>query len=117
MLPSLDLIKGTTGNKTIVRSIETIQERIKWGESFANSMKGPPFPGFVITMIAWGEQTGKVAEQLALINGYFEKDVRRTTKKVLTLLEPLILVTFGGISAVILLSTFFPLYNAMGHVK
>ena len=117
LLPSLDLVKGTIGNKSIVRSIETIQERIKRGESFADSMKGLPFPGFMITMIALGEQTGKVAEQLAMINAYFEKDVQRTTKKVLTVMEPLILVTFGGISAVILLSTFFPLYNAMGQVQ
>ena len=117
LLPSLDLVKGTIGNKTIVRSIETIEERIKRGESFADSMKGLPFPGFMITMIGLGEKTGKVAEQLALINGYFEKDVERTIKKVLTLMEPLILVVFGGISAIILLSTFFPLYNSMGQIK
>jgi len=117
LLPSLDLVKGTIGNKTIVRSIETIQERIKRGESFADSMKGLPFPGFMITMIGLGEKTGKVAEQLALINAYFEKDVQRTTKKVLTMMEPIILVVFGGISAIILLSTFFPLYNSMGQMK
>jgi type IV pilus assembly protein PilC len=117
LLPSLDLVKGTIGNKSIVRSIETIQERIKRGQSFADSMKGLPFPGFMITMIGLGEQTGKVAEQLSLINGYFEKDVERTIKKVLTIMEPLILVVFGGISAVILLSTFFPLYNSMSAVK
>ena len=117
LLPSLDLVKGTIGNKTIVRSIETIQERIKRGESFADSMKGLPFPGFMITMIGLGEKTGKVAEQLALINAYFEKDVQRTIKKVLTMMEPIILVVFGGISAIILLSTFFPLYNSMGQMK
>jgi type IV pilus assembly protein PilC len=117
LLPSLDLVKGTIGNKTIVRSIETIQERIKRGESFAGSMQGLPFPGFMITMIGLGEQTGKVAEQLRLINAYFEKDVERTIKKVLTMMEPIILVVFGGISAIILLSTFFPLYNSMGQVK
>lgn len=117
LLPSLDLVKGTIGNKSIVRSIETIQDRIKRGESFADAMRGLPFPGFMITMIGLGEQTGKVAEQLALINGYFEKEVERTIKKVLTVMEPLILVVFGGISAVILLSTFFPLYNSMGAVK
>ncbi|GAF86411.1 unnamed protein product, partial [marine sediment metagenome] len=92
LLPSLDLVKGTIGNKTIVRSIETIEERIKRGESFADSMKGLPFPGFMITMIGLGEKTGKVAEQLALINAYFEKDVERTIKKVLTMMEPIILV-------------------------
>jgi type IV pilus assembly protein PilC len=117
LLASLDLIKGTIGNKSIVMSIETMEERIRRGESLADSMRGLPFPGFMVVMIALGEQTGRVAEQLALVTAYFEKDVRRTTKRVLTLLEPLILVTFGGISAVILLSTFFPLYGAMGAVK
>ncbi len=117
LLPSLDLVKGTIGNKSIVRSIEIIQERIKRGESFADSMRGLPFPGFMVTMIGLGEQTGRVAEQLVLINKYFEKDVERTIKKVLTIMEPLILVVFGGISAIILLSTFFPLYNSMGAVK
>jgi len=80
-------------------------------------MAGLSFPGFTVTMIGLGEETGKVPEQLAMINAYFEKDIRRTTKKVLTLLEPIILITFGGISAVILMSTFFPMYNAMGQVK
>jgi len=113
----LDLIKGTIGNKSIVVSIETMQERIRRGENLADSMKGLPFPGFMVVMIALGEQTGGVAGQLVLITKFFEKDVERTTKKILTILEPLILVTFGGISAVILLSTFFPLYNSMGQIK
>ncbi|DAC71723.1 MAG TPA: hypothetical protein DEO84_01320 [candidate division Zixibacteria bacterium] len=117
LLASLDLIKGTIGNKSIVVSIETMQERIRRGENLADSMKGLPFPGFMVVMIALGEQTGGVAGQLVLITKFFEKDVERTTKKILTILEPLILVTFGGISAVILLSTFFPLYNSMGQIK
>jgi len=117
LLPSLDLVKGTIGNKTIIRAIETIEERIKRGESFANSMVGLYFPGFMVTMIGLGEETGKVPEQLAMVNAYFEKDIKRTTKRVLTLLEPIILITFGGISAVILLSTFFPMYNSMGQIK
>ena len=117
LLNSLDLIKGTIGNKSIVMAIETMEERIRRGESLADSMRGLSFPGFMVVMIALGEQTGRVAEQLVLIQTYFEKDVRRTTKKVLTVLEPLILITFGGISAVILLSTFIPLYGSMGAIK
>jgi len=117
LLASLDLVRGTIGNPTIVRSIETMEERISRGESFAESMRGLSFPGFMVTMIGLGEQTGKVPEQLARINAYFEKDVRRTTKQVLTIMEPLILIVFGGISAVILMSTFIPMYSALGQVK
>jgi type IV pilus assembly protein PilC len=117
LLASLDLVRGTIGNPTIVRSIETMEERISRGESFAGSMRGLSFPGFMVTMIGLGEQTGKVPEQLARINEYFEKDVRRTTKQVLTIMEPLILIVFGGISAVILMSTFIPMYSALGQVK
>lgn len=117
LLASLDLVKGTIGNPNIVRSIETMEERITRGESFAESMRGLLFPGFMVTMIGLGEQTGKVPEQLVRINGFFEKDVRRTTKAVLTILEPLILIVFGGISAVILMSTFIPMYSALGQVK
>jgi len=117
LLPSLDLVKGTIGNRSIVRSIEIIQERIKRGESFASAMTGLPFPSFLVSMIALGEETGKVEQQLTKVNEYFEKDITRTTKRVLTILEPLILVGFGGIAAVILLSTFFPLYNAMSQLR
>jgi type IV pilus assembly protein PilC len=117
LLPSLHLVKGTIGNKSIVGAIETIQDRIKRGEAFADSMRGLPFPGFMITMVGLGEQTGKVPEQLAKVNEYFEKDVRRTTKQVMTVLEPMILITFGGISALILVSTFMPMYSAIGQMQ
>jgi type IV pilus assembly protein PilC len=117
LLASLDLVKGTIGNPTIIRSVETMEERISRGESLAESMRGLSFPGFMVTMIGLGEQTGKVPEQLVRINQYFEKDVRRTTKQVLTIMEPLILIVFGGISAVILMSTFIPMYSALGQVQ
>jgi type II secretory pathway component PulF len=38
------------------------------------------------------------------VNEYFEKDIERLTKRILTLLEPLILIGFGGFAALIFLS-------------
>lgn len=117
LLPSLDLVKGTIGNRSIVRSIEIIQERVTRGESLSDSMKGLPFPPFMVSMVALGEENGTVDQQLLRVHEYFEKDIERTTKRVLTLLEPLILVGFGGFAALILLSTFMPLYKAIGTIK
>jgi type IV pilus assembly protein PilC len=117
LLPSLDLVKGTIGNASIVRAIETIQERVTRGESLSDSMRGLPFPPFMVSMVALGEENGTVDQQLLKVNEYFEKDVERATKRVLTMLEPLILIGFGGFAALILLSTFMPLYKAIGTIK
>jgi type IV pilus assembly protein PilC len=80
-------------------------------------MKGLPFPPFMVSMVALGEENGTVDKQLLKVNEYFEKDVDRATKRVLAMLEPLILVGFGGFAALILLSTFMPLYKAIGTIK
>jgi type IV pilus assembly protein PilC len=80
-------------------------------------MKGLPFPPFMVSMVALGEENGMVDKQLLKVNEYFEKDIQRATKRVLSLLEPLILIGFGAFAALILLSTFMPLYKAMGSIQ
>ena len=117
LLPSLDLLKGTIGNQSIIHSIEVMEERITRGESLSESMKGLPFPPFMVSMVALGEENGMVDKMLLKVNEYFEKDIERLTKRILTLLEPLILIGFGGFAALILLSTFMPLYQSFGSIK
>lgn len=117
LVPSLELLKGTIGNQSIIRAVETMQERINRGESLSESMKGLPFPPFMVSMVALGEENGMVDKQLLKVNEYFEKDIQRATKRVLSLLEPLILIGFGAFAALILLSTFMPLYKAMGQIN
>ena len=71
----------------------------------------------MVSMVVLGEENGMVDKQLLKVNEYFEKDIERLTKRILTLLEPLILIGFGGFAALILLSTFMPPYQSFGTIK
>ena len=71
----------------------------------------------MVSMLVLGEENGMVDKMLLKVNEYFEKDIERLTKRILTLLEPLILIGVGGFAALILLSTFMPLYQSFGSIK
>jgi type IV pilus assembly protein PilC len=117
ILPSLELVKDTVGNRSSVRAIETVHARIQAGDSLSNSMRGLGFIPFVISMIAVGEKSGMVTEQLDKVAEYYEREVDRGLKKLLALIEPILLVVFGAMAAVVILSTFMPMYQSMSLAK
>jgi len=117
ILPSLELVKDTVGNSRSVRAIETVHARIQSGDSLSNSMRGLGFIPFVISMIAVGEKSGMVTEQLDKVAEYYEREVDRGLKRLLSLVEPILLIIFGAMAAVVILSTFMPMYQSMSLAK
>lgn len=117
LLPSLEIVQGTVGNRSSAAAIATTRTRIQGGESLSEAMRGLPFIPFVISMIAVGEKSGTVTEQLEKVNEYYEREVERALKRGLSMLEPIILVLFGAFAAVVILGTFLPMYQAMSLAK
>lgn len=117
LLPSLEIVKGTVGNRYSAQAIEVTRNRIQSGESLSESMRGLSFIPFVISMIAVGEKSGRVADQLDKVAEYYEREVERSLKKLLSLLEPVILIVFGAFAAVVILGTFLPMYQSMSLAK
>lgn len=80
-------------------------------------MRGLAFAPFVISMSAVGEKTGFVGGQLEKVAEYCERDVERTLKKLLAMIEPVILVVFGTFAAIVIMSAFIPMYQSMSLAK
>ena len=74
------------------------------------------FPS-LISMIAVGEKSGMVTEQLDKVAEYYEREVDRGLKRLLSLVEPILLIIFGAMAAVVILSTFMPMYQSMSMAK
>ena len=82
--------------KAVVNAIEDI----RGGDGVSNSLaKQGVFPQLVISMIETGEETGRIGEVMHKVAGFYEDRVRVGIKKVVSLVEPMMIVMIGGFIA------------------
>jgi len=62
-------------------------------------------------MIAVGEETGKLDGMLAEVARHYDQEVRRTTKRLTSLLEPALILVMGLIIAVVVISMLLAIFS------
>ena len=105
ILPAINLVKETSQNEAIARSIAYAHDRVREGKSMSKSLEETGvFPPLAVHMIGVGEETGRLDEMLVKVAEAYEGNVRIAVKRVVSLLEPLILLVMGGVVGFIVLS-------------
>lgn len=116
VVEALALVAQAIGNAVFAQGILMARERIQAGDSLGRALIHVPMVPLALGMIAIGEETGRLTTQFEKIAEYYEKDVTRSVKRALTLIEPALLVVFGAFAAVALFSILLPIYNAVTQV-
>jgi type II secretory pathway component PulF len=105
ILPALTLVKEISQNEAISRSIVHIHDRLREGKGMSMSLEETGvFPPLAVHMIGVGEETGRLDEMLVKVAETYEENVRTAVKRVVSLIEPLILLIMGGVVGFIVLS-------------
>jgi type II secretory pathway component PulF len=65
----------------------------------------------VTKMIGSGEESGNLAEMLAEINRFYERDIKYSVDRLTKLMEPLMTVIVGGLVLFVLLALYYPVFN------
>ncbi len=105
ILPALNLVKEISQNSAISRSIAYIHDRLREGKGISRSLEETDvFPPLAIHMIGVGEETGRLDEMLIKVAEAYELNVQTTVKRVVSLLEPVIILIMGGIVFFIVVS-------------
>jgi type II secretory pathway component PulF len=87
------------------------------GESFAGRLRDSGvFPPLLMHMVGVGEETGNLGDVLLTVANAYDVEVDASLKSIVSLLEPLIIVTVGGVVAFIILAMLLPVFqiNLMG---
>jgi len=93
ILQSLNIVKETISNLIISSSLVGIHEGIKEGEGISKPLKNAnTFPPLAIHMITVGEETGRLDEMLLKVADTYDKDVRNTVKRFISILEPALIL-------------------------
>lgn len=112
ILKALDVSANTSGNVIIGDSLRKVAEAVKEGDTLSRPMEASGhFPPMVTKMIGSGEESGNLAEMLAEINRFYERDIKYSVDRLTKLMEPLMTVIVGGLVLFVLLALYYPVFN------
>lgn len=108
----LKLLKNFFENIVIKRELEKIEELLFEGKQLSEGLKkNNLFPQKYIKLVIVGEKSGelsKVFEQIAKLE---EERIERDIKKLLTLVEPILIIILGLILSIIIIAIYLPIFN------
>jgi general secretion pathway protein F len=111
LLKALRITHGVIENSVIADKLKTVEEDVTAGISLGKSLdKYKVFPILVPRLVAVGEETGRTAAILNQLAETFDGAVKNTLSKMVSLVEPLLIVTLGilvgGIVITMLMAVF-----------
>ncbi len=119
LLHGLELVEEMMDNRVVAGAVREAREAVTEGESLAAAFGGSGlFPSVVVRSIALGERTGSLDEALGRAKAYYDRELPAAVKRMLTALQPMLVVLMGGLIVIIALSIFLPIltiYQSLGR--
>lgn len=75
------------------------------------------FTNLTIEMVKVGEASGALEEMLSSVSDFYDDEIDLLLARVISFVEPAILVIMGGVIMTILLSVYLPIFRLMSQVK
>ena len=118
VLEALEVARGAVGNRHLARAVATVRSRVEAGASLSLPLQQSGFfPSMVVQMVGVGERTGELDTSLEKVARFYEDEVQRTTKTLLPLLEPLLILTVGGAIGAIVIAMYMPIWTLVGRIS
>ncbi|MEA3333584.1 MAG: type II secretion system F family protein [Pseudomonadota bacterium] len=120
----IDLIRGikmsllSINNLVFQETMERARQKIIEGSLFSDALRESRYvPRMTIRMIAVGEESGSLPEQMNLVAEYYSEDLERKIETALTMLEPMLLFAMGGLALALVMGILLPLYNLVSELS
>src|SRR5438477_343517 len=112
VLGAMAVVGDMMSNTAIAAAVTRIAQDVKRGGTIAVSMREhTPFPALAVHMVRVGEETGRLEEMLLKVADTFEADVRTDLKRVIGLLEPIIILGMGVLVAFIVVAMLLAIFS------
>lgn len=117
MLNSLALARGTINNVYIASQFDEVIKQVRDGTNLSQAIS--IIDGFdpkLASSVYIGEESGKLDQTLLNVADDFDYEAELATEKMVTLLQPLMIIILGVIIGTIIISVMLPLYSLYGSI-
>jgi len=112
VLDVFNILSTMSNNDIIKAAVVRTKELITEGSSISTSMTAVGFfPNMVNKMIQVGEESGSLPLMLERTADFYERKVDTMLTTMLSLLEPIMIVTVGGVVLTVVLALYLPIFT------
>lgn len=118
-IDALEITASTIGNPTYERALHIIIDELKRGSNLGEAFHERPdlFPSFFSSLVMIGERTGTLEKSFATVSAFYDEEVDRLLKTLVSLLEPILLLIMGVVVALVALAVLLPIFRLVRSVQ
>ncbi|QQR74319.1 MAG: type II secretion system F family protein [Holophagales bacterium] len=118
LVPSLEIANAAIGNLWVRAKVKPAVQQVREGRPFYAALEDTTiFTDMSIDMVKVGEATGALDAMLSNVADFLDDEVETRMQRILSLIEPLMLVFMGVIVALLLVSVYLPMFEILGQIK
>jgi type IV pilus assembly protein PilC len=118
LVPSFEIGIASVGNAFVRDRLNPGVQKVREGRPFYLALEESEiFTDMSIDMVKVGEATGSLDEMLNSVSDFLDEQVETRMQRLLSLVEPLMLVFMGIIIAILLISIYLPMFSMLGSSK
>ena len=106
------------GNRSVSLKVKEVVPKVREGRELWRALEQTGiFTDLTIEMIKVGESSGALEEMLSSVSEFYDEEIDVLLARVISFVEPAILVLMGGVIVTILLSVYLPMFRLMSAIK
>jgi len=118
LVPALENAAEAIGNRSVSVKVMEVVPKVREGRELWKALdKTGIFTDLTIEMIKVGESSGALEEMLSSVSEFYDEEIDVMLARVISFVEPAILVIMGGVIVTILLSVYLPMFRLMSAIK
>ncbi len=115
---ALDTAATAVTNRFLHQRALALGPEIRQGRTFHEALESSGvFTDLAVDMVQVGEATGALGEMVNSVSDFLDEDIETRTERLLSLIEPVMLVVMGCTVALLVLSMYLPLFSVLGQVQ
>jgi type IV pilus assembly protein PilC len=112
VIDALQIVARTSGNVVVEEAIEGVRTGVINGASISGEMsKRAIFPQMLVGMVSAGEESGTLPQMLGKVSDFYSGEVDAMVDGLSSIIEPLLIVSLGGVVAIVVLAIYLPIFQ------
>ncbi len=118
LVPALENAAEAIGNRSVSQKVASVVPKVREGRELWRALEATGiFTDLTIEMIKVGESSGALEEMLSAVSEFYDEEIDLRLARVISFVEPAILVLMGGVIVTILLSVYLQMFRLMSAIK